>query len=662
MHSDKYIWEGPTDDYKEYGYYPKSRYVEKDLGAPDAKRQLPVLSTIGRGPKGTGVIPQIVTNEDGNFRFALINTDTGEQAMVSPNISGGYIYITQTLEHDPVSGEMTHFDFHVKRGNDTDTFTISIPSGAVGSRWFVYEDDVEYDNTEVYHLDESKFLYDGLNMYRDKPSPRPNDLALFIVRNKGWLCFGNVDANEAGYVTCVVRNKMYVPIPEVGEDGYWYVNGEKMDSLARGPQGEIGPQGPRGQQGLKGDQGDKGDTGDPGKDGLPATIVVGNVESLPPTMGASVSSSLDESTNVTTLNFGIPEGAAGKAIDIHGGIWTTDTLPDYDSTPLNEAFIVYDGDKQFDLYIRGRIPVQADDGGPWTVVENWQGTPGNGVHIVMAPYALGKEDGDVINVPAAEASLCFKPSDYMADDDVLIDGYGRIGFLGSSADDSGDYTMTTVGKITVDINEIRWQDVVDKPDDYWGGITDVVFVPLDAKRIQVTGSYKVYMSEAPADKELVGMIDVWATPGGHNAKTFPITADGEVHEFSVEYDFAYYQDKLPWRVRLYLYAKGEYGGKTIAHLDTWFGTPNWEWLDGRPFKTINEETFTVSEDGELDVNFPEAPSGKWDDVEEKPFEALGDEFTVTDGVLHAKQAASYTRLATEDVPLFMNNLKAMLEE
>ena len=44
----------------------------------------------------------------------------------------------------------------------------------------------------------------------------------------------------------------------ISEDGYWVINGEKTDVLAKGEKGDTGD---TGLQGEKGDKGDKGDTG-----------------------------------------------------------------------------------------------------------------------------------------------------------------------------------------------------------------------------------------------------------------------------------------------------------------------------------------------------------------------------------------------------------------
>ncbi|MCI9031021.1 MAG: hypothetical protein HFK09_00655 [Clostridia bacterium] len=55
--------------------------------------------------------------------------------------------------------------------------------------------------------------------------------------------------------------------PYIGEDGYWYVNGEKTDVLAKGEKGDKGETGATGATGEKGDAGEKGETGDKGAQG-----------------------------------------------------------------------------------------------------------------------------------------------------------------------------------------------------------------------------------------------------------------------------------------------------------------------------------------------------------------------------------------------------------
>ena len=50
--------------------------------------------------------------------------------------------------------------------------------------------------------------------------------------------------------------------PYIGDDGYWYVNGQKTDTPAQGPAGPAGPQGPQGEPGASGGVDQPGTGGD----------------------------------------------------------------------------------------------------------------------------------------------------------------------------------------------------------------------------------------------------------------------------------------------------------------------------------------------------------------------------------------------------------------
>lgn len=63
--------------------------------------------------------------------------------------------------------------------------------------------------------------------------------------------------------------KIPKPSVEIGQDGYWYINGSKTNTLAQGPQGQRGLQGPQGQQGPK------------GSDGLTPTVNIQEVSGVP---------------------------------------------------------------------------------------------------------------------------------------------------------------------------------------------------------------------------------------------------------------------------------------------------------------------------------------------------------------------------------------------
>ena len=53
----------------------------------------------------------------------------------------------------------------------------------------------------------------------------------------------------------------------IGDDGYWYENGEKTEFLARGEKGDKGDTGAQGEKGDKGDTGAQGEKGDTGAQG-----------------------------------------------------------------------------------------------------------------------------------------------------------------------------------------------------------------------------------------------------------------------------------------------------------------------------------------------------------------------------------------------------------
>ena len=496
----------PRDYYRdEYGepslhsLHGSRPYVERDNLADMAHDQLPTLSTIGAGPQGAGVIPVPVVGEPGSYRFQLVSDETGEVLLTSDNLHPGEISVWSPA-HEWVAGEAETVYIRVRKGDEVDEYPIEIPPGAVGSRWFVGPE-AEYSSSNVYYFQVGDLQYDGLNAYRGKPVPRPNDLCAF--RSGHDLVLGNVDACEAGTVVVVARTYIPVPVPEIGENGNWMVDGVDTG------------------QPSKGDRGD---------DGLNAVVRIGNVEALPPGK-ASATMNVDVEKNVYTLNLGIPEGAPGKAIDIQGGIWTTDTLPDYDNTEVNTAFIVHDNDKQFDLYIRGRIPVTASDGGPWTVVEDWQGRPGTGPHMLKKPYVLGRSEGSIVRVPAAELSLAFAPYDHMSDGDVVIDTEMSVGILGSTEDDSGDYTVETMGTVTA-----RWENVEGKPFD----------TVLDGDGLVVT--------EASMDGEVIGKV-LNMDPDSLSPKwdmvrekpsSFPAKVDSDDRLLSVDVDGVLKSGNVEW--------------------------------------------------------------------------------------------------------------------
>jgi len=65
-----------------------------------------------------------------------------------------------------------------------------------------------------------------------------------------------------------------------------------------------------------------------------------------------------------------PQGEDGKILNIHPGIYTESQLPSIGNVEAADAYLVDDGDGQYDLYYKGSGATS------WTVVENWQGVQG----------------------------------------------------------------------------------------------------------------------------------------------------------------------------------------------------------------------------------------------------------------------------------------------
>lgn len=70
-------------------------------------------------------------------------------------------------------------------------------------------------------------------------------------------------------------------------------------------------------------------------------------------------------------------GVDGKSIVINAEVKEVADLPDFDITEVGSAYVVDDKDDQHDLYIRGVEAVATEDGGPWTIIEDWQGVKGD---------------------------------------------------------------------------------------------------------------------------------------------------------------------------------------------------------------------------------------------------------------------------------------------
>lgn len=439
-------------------------YIEPDFTATECDDQLPAISTIGRGPRGRGITIAGVEVDEDTFKFSIVEDENGETVYQTPNLSAGVIKVSAKPER-PVAGETVVMDFTVTRDGKSTVTHIPIPAGSTGSRIFMCSVDLgkPMGRGYAYQVDISALMHYGRNnsQWKSMPTPRVNDVVIFTL--DGRLAFGTIEAVEGGKVffTSQVDFDVLQSL-EIDDSGNWVIGGVPTGKPARGPKGDKGDPGedgrdgapgPQGKDGLRGPQGPQGATGAPGEDGKPAIMEIGKVEeSKTPTVKITRTDAIG---NKFTVDFGLPRGADGKSVDIQGGIYTTDQLPAFDDTPVNRAFIVKDDDNQFDLYIRGFEPVIAEDGGPWTVVEDWQGVQGFSVRYLVS---LTIPSEGVLRIPANTATTAFQDSRFIIDGDLAIDKAGTVGIIGSSVDDSGDYTVTKIGTLSV-----GWDNVPDKP-------------------------------------------------------------------------------------------------------------------------------------------------------------------------------------------------------
>lgn len=380
----------PHDYYYKDGYDPylysrgnNRHYVEPDYLGIECDDQLPMVSTLGAGPRGAGLYAGIEYNEDlGKTVVKFYNDVTNEEVCNTGNIHAGHIYITAPEADNVFEGQTSYMTVHtVLDGVDTPV-DVPVPAGAHGSRIYLIDSDTVYTARQdhTYNTSIDDLMFCGYYAWSDYPEPRPCDTICFILNEGGnlKLAFGTIQSVDNRTVVFTSRTSIGVPIPTVSDHGTWVISGKDTHISAKGPKGEQGvpgPQGNPGKPGKKGDTGDKGDPGVNGKDGLNATIVIDKTITLDPTEDAYVKQKTDPTSNTTTFTFGIPQGAPGRAIDIQAGIWSYNDLPPFDDTPVGLGFIVDDGDGRYDLYIRGMLPYDAELGGMWTVVEDWEGKP-----------------------------------------------------------------------------------------------------------------------------------------------------------------------------------------------------------------------------------------------------------------------------------------------
>ena len=468
---------------KEYGE-PHRRYIDPDRLAGECDDQLPLISKVGRGPRGHGVTPRVRTDQPGEYVVEFVDDVTGEVVLSTANLSAGEVSVSVDEGHSPVAGETVMATIHVRHGDRTQDYSLPIPPGATGSLFYEVAGEVAPTEDGTYSVEAERLTSWGDGTRPSRPYPRANDMVVFTTPNG--LSFGTIEAVEDGRVVFTSRVGFELPEFGVSEDGHMTVNGKDTGVNVVGPEGPQGPKGDPGEDGRDGARGPKGDPGDPGEDGapgdkgdpgLPANMVVRSVtEAAQPTVTVQRT---DVQTNTFSMDFGLPRGADGRSVDIQGGVYKVSELPPFDDTPVNRAFIVSDyeetKDYRYDLYIRGIEPVIAEDGGPWTVVEDWQGMPGFSVRYLLTSEI---DEATPLQVAEADVPTTFSPSAHMTDGDLVIDAHGRLGIVGSATDNNGIVTVSYVASL-----QIGWDDILDKPSDLvrTGDLTSAIAAEASAR-------------------------------------------------------------------------------------------------------------------------------------------------------------------------------------
>lgn len=481
---------------------PSRHMIEPDYIASECDDQLPLLSKIGRGPRGKGVYTEIEKTDDGQVVIHFKDDETGEEVGNTGDITAGRISVSYAPEN-PVAGDEVKMFVSVRSGSNVSNYVVPVPSGAHGSRIYLLPGPVVRNSDDTYQCSVDDLTIYGLQRWESKPEPRPNDVVLFNYEDSDGhgFAFGTIEAVEMDQVVYTARVFNTLPGVSILPDGTWGVDGESTGIKAQGPKGEdakikvrrkenkavvtaTDSDGETTAEILDGKDGRNaklsvqrvdngamltatdsdgvttstvkdGSDGEDGSDGLPAMLTLGSVQETSQPQVTLTPGRVQ--MNEWIISFGLPRGADGKSIDINGGVYRVDQLPNFDDTPINDAFVVIDDDDRFDLYIRGKDAVLAEEGGPWTVVEDWQGVNGYSLRLLSG---LRISTDEVVRIPKEDIQSHVVPYNGIRDGDIAVDEYGLVGIFGSALDDSGDYTVSYAFHL-----RILWDNIVDKPND-----------------------------------------------------------------------------------------------------------------------------------------------------------------------------------------------------
>lgn len=207
-------------------------YVEPDWQAHLAGHQLPVLSTVGRGPRGEGLQVGDVVSEEGLESFALYSTLTGEKVWQSPNLAPGAISFDLPDFEDLAAGTPAPFRIIWSRSGHEDVYHGYLPAGQQGSFIYILPGKIQRNATGTYQTTMGDLVIYNNESWPNhkKPNARVNDIVMCSVTDDDgeYLVVGDIvnvgshnneEITESTPVQFAVRTMISSPVqPAIGSD------------------------------------------------------------------------------------------------------------------------------------------------------------------------------------------------------------------------------------------------------------------------------------------------------------------------------------------------------------------------------------------------------------------------------------------------------------
>lgn len=203
-------------------------YVDPDYHAHAHHDQLPLLSTVGRGPRGEGVQVGTATETDDNVSFTLVSTLTGEKLWESPNMAPPRLSVSAPDWSSVAAGTPLPVTFTVRRGGRTETQVLYMPPGQPGATLHVATG--VYDRTA-----DDVYVMVARNVREDVASGaslRVGDTVAFQYADEGHVGPDGISGVAFGYVS-------YLPAEDVQDDSQLTVVAKIYVPCGKGEDGDF---------------------------------------------------------------------------------------------------------------------------------------------------------------------------------------------------------------------------------------------------------------------------------------------------------------------------------------------------------------------------------------------------------------------------------------